>query len=385
MNILHITTDYQPNPLWGMGHSVFNAFKSFNKFYKKDNIYILSSNKSSSFHKNIITTAKITDDNLLSKNKYEIIDNYDDFIKWNYELFNVADTYIRENGITFDVIHCHNWMSWITAFELKKKHGIKVVSTLHFLQRQYDEMEENPIKDKDLEIINLEIEMLHSSDAIICLNESQVNFLRDKYDYVSDKIFIIPHFVTEKFARKINASKNVLFVGRVEKDKGINLLIDVFNKLAQHHDNIKLYVIGDGSLLKELKSKKYPNIIFTGFLQKDKLLTFYKKCSIFCLPSKSESFGMSVTEAMSQGLCPIFSRGKYLPVLFKDNESGIAVDINDRSVTEKLYAKIENLLNDEDKLRQIRFKAIKYSKENFSEAVIVHKTRDTYKKILSKK
>lgn len=382
MNILHITSDYMPNPLWGMGHSIYNIFKSFEKKYTRDRIYILTGSKASGFHKNIITTSKETDLKLLSDKDYEIIGDYENFLLWNHELFKVADKYIRKNNINFDIIHCHNWMSWKTATELKKKYNIKIVTSLHFLQKQYEEMEENPIKDRDKDILNIEFEMLEKSDAIICLNKSQINFLKDKYHFISKKVFLLPHFIEEKFIKKIKPNKNnILFIGRIEKDKGVKLLICVFNKLHEKYKSLKLYVVGDGPLLKTLKSNRFPNIIYTGYLKKDKLLKFYKESSIFCLPSKSESFGMAVTEAMSQGLCPIFPKGKYYPKLFKNRKSGITVNIQNNSAEINLYREIDALLANEEELIKLREGALEYAVKNFSQSVIISKLKTIYEKV----
>src|SRR5689334_6516064 len=141
MNILQITSDYIPHPLWGMGWHVNQLVEGISK-YSEDTVYIATSYKSVNIHKNVITTARETDDLLLSHNKYEIFNDFNKFNVWQEKL---ADE-INSKNLSIDIIHCHNWMSWLTAKKVKEKFPqAKVFITFHFLQKQYETMKDNPI------------------------------------------------------------------------------------------------------------------------------------------------------------------------------------------------------------------------------------------------
>jgi len=81
---------------------------------------------------------------------------------------------IISNNQKFDLLHIHNWMSWLTAKELMKHdNNLNSVVTFHFLQKQYELMKENPISSIHNEIVDIEQEAIANSKKIIVLSESQ--------------------------------------------------------------------------------------------------------------------------------------------------------------------------------------------------------------------
>ncbi len=74
MEILQITSDYLPNPLWGMGWHVFQIVERLNG--KNITTRVATASKSNGYHKNIITTDSSDDRELLSPNQYEIFHDF---------------------------------------------------------------------------------------------------------------------------------------------------------------------------------------------------------------------------------------------------------------------------------------------------------------------
>jgi glycosyltransferase involved in cell wall biosynthesis len=92
----------------------------------------------------------------------------------------------------------------------------------------------------------------------------------------------------------------ILFVGRVELIKGVDVLLLAFNYLIKKYPNIKLVIAGNGSLLDSIDS---PSIIKLGFLNQVELLNWINnKDIIFCLPSRNEPWGVVVHEAAAAAL-----------------------------------------------------------------------------------
>jgi glycosyltransferase involved in cell wall biosynthesis len=86
---------------------------------------------------------------------------------------------------------------------------------------------------------------------------------------------------------------SVLYVGRVSKEKGLDDLCCLY-------DDFKIVVVGDGPYRKTLQ-KKYPKVRFVGYKTGSELADYYKKASVFCFPSKVDTFGIVIIEALSQG------------------------------------------------------------------------------------
>ncbi|MBB5254997.1 glycosyltransferase [Sulfurisphaera ohwakuensis] len=116
-------------------------------------------------------------------------------------------------------------------------------------------------------------------------------------------IYLIPNFIhrrTEKI--KNNTEKFIaLFVGRLEYQKGIDLLVDIISNSPKE---IEFHIIGEGDgegLIKE-KLGDYENVKFLGRVDDDTLKEEYEKASVFLFPSRFETFGIVLLEAQEHGL-----------------------------------------------------------------------------------
>lgn len=393
MIVLQLTSDYLPNPLWGMGWHVKFLIEAIRK--KGVIVHIGAPNKSKNIDKNVITTTKEEDQHYLSPNAYEIFNDFKKFIEWQKLLAKK----IIEKKIEPDIIHCHNWMSWIIAKEIKKVYpNVKIISTFHLIQKQYDTMVENPITKEHDKIIEIENQMLKESDKIILLTKRQLNLIKEGYEKIPlKKIEIIPlgmYFpeisFKEMLRKKVSQKNiNITFVGRIEEDKGVSQILKAFSKISLSNDKIQLNIIGKGSKLNSLKKKYVQNkkIIFHGFLNRNELNKILEKSFIFCLPSYSESFGTSVMEAMSFGAVPIFSKGDSVPNLYRENFHGLKIPLKMVSgkytIEEEDIIKKLNFLIDHQKILKILSKnTYEFSRKKYSMEKIVKKTLKTYEGII---
>ena len=123
-----------------------------------------------------------------------------------------------------------------------------------------------------------------------------------------------------------------LFLGRVNKDKGMVELIEAFNRLASKNSNVKLIVVGPVeedmvSYLETLPSKQKRGIGFLGFShQPEKFLAI---SDVMVLPSYREGFGTSVIEAAAMSIPTIGSRIYGLSDAIVDQKTGILVKPKD--------------------------------------------------------
>lgn len=375
MKILEITSDYIPNPLWGMGWHVNQLVIGLRK--RKQDIWVATAFKSANCHKQILTTKKNIDRKYLSKNSFEIFDNFNNFNLWQ-------DALAKEvlcSHKHFDIIHCHNWMSWITAKEIKKTNPyVKIVITFHFLQKQYEIMKENPIPTFHKEIVEIEQDAIDNADKVVVLSNSQFEFINDKYKVNhSDQIVCLPHSVNYEIIpyEKLRQSKennkyiDILFIGRVEKDKGIRETLEAFLTLEKF-SNVRLNIVGDGPLLKSLKTKyKEKQIIFYGYLQRKDLEKLLMKSHIFCMPSSSENLPLTVLEAMFFGVVPIFTSGKMVPNIFENNKQGFTVPLQFsdgayRPQISNIHDCLNRLIKNEKLRNRMAFNAYELAVEKYS-------------------
>ena len=103
-----------------------------------------------------------------------------------------------------------------------------------------------------------------------------------------------------------------LYVGRMSKEKNLNILISAWEKAGIYHDGGNLYMVGAGpeeSVLKTFSESLGvgSSVIFTGSLTKKDLAERYGSAEFFVLPSLSEPWGLVVNEAMNFGCIPFVS------------------------------------------------------------------------------
>lgn len=145
----------------------------------------------------------------------------------------------------------------------------------------------------------------------------------------------------------------ITYASRIIKEKGILNLIEAFNIVNEKYKNIKLVVAGDGPLLNEVthSNKDNKNIIFTGKLTHDEMMSLYNGTDIFVHPSMyPEGLPTSILEA---GLmkCAIVAtnRGGTIEVI-DNNINGLIVEEN----VQDLVKKLEKLLDNKDIMEEYK-------------------------------
>ncbi len=100
---------------------------------------------------------------------------------------------------------------------------------------------------------------------------------------------------------------NILFVGRLEKRKGVNYLLEAYKRIKQEISNSRLIIVGPGTRLrgkyeKQVKRSGLKDVVFVGHVSYDELPRYYGTADIFCAPATGrESFGIVLLEAMAMG------------------------------------------------------------------------------------
>ncbi len=98
----------------------------------------------------------------------------------------------------------------------------------------------------------------------------------------------------------------MLFVGRVSKEKNLDVLVAATRRLAESGVPVRPILVGDGPYMSEMK-RLLPDAIFTGYLQGDDLATAYASADFFVFPSTTDTFGNVVLEAQASGIPAIVS------------------------------------------------------------------------------
>lgn len=175
------------------------------------------------------------------------------------------------------------------------------------------------------------IEKSNYLDKVLTINYEHINlFYENKINCIVDNY--INHIkISKKINQKIKRTDfkyKVLFIGRISKEKNIDLLVDAFNLFTQNNKNINLTVIGDGKLTIENKNKN-KNITFLGRCDKTTIEYHLINSDYLILPSSTEGLPFVFLEAMNLGIPIISSNIVGLNELLIEDKTGFMFDILD--------------------------------------------------------
>jgi len=173
------------------------------------------------------------------------------------------------------------------------------------------------------------------ADKIIAVSEDSKDILIKKYKIKLEKITVIPNGVeANKFFPITNIEKipnSMLYIGRVDKRKGVDFLIKSMLRVVKSNPNSKLFIGGKGKDLNKLKkfvikNKLENNINFLGFISDDKINEWYNKVQCVIVPSIFEGFGITVIESMAAGTLVIGTNVDGIRTIIKNKINGYLVD-----------------------------------------------------------
>ncbi|MBL4879696.1 MAG: glycosyltransferase family 4 protein, partial [Oleispira sp.] len=184
--------------------------------------------------------------------------------------------------------------------------------------------------------------------------------------------------------KRKHTSGNLLFLARIEKEKGIYIALDTFRILLRQYPKLLLTIAGDGSEL--LKAKEYvqkneiPNIIFTGRISGDALQNAFKNNSFYLFPTYyGEGMPTSTLEAMAFGQIIISRPVGGIKDFFEYEKMGFILD----SMKPIDFAeKISDLIKNEDEIIKISNYNYHYARNNFMASIVAQKIEHSIKKII---
>src|SRR5437660_653203 len=131
----------------------------------------------------------------------------------------------------------------------------------------------------------------------------------------------------EKFGVQ-NGEARLLYVGRVSREKDLDVLADAYRRLRDEGLPVQLFVVGHGPY-SEAFAESLPEAFFTGYLRGKDLATAYASADIFVFPSTTDTFGNVIIEAQSSGVPVVVSDSGGPKELVEDKANGLITKSRD--------------------------------------------------------
>jgi phosphatidylinositol alpha-mannosyltransferase len=205
--------------------------------------------------------------------------------------------------------------------------------------------------------------VLKQLDQLTAVSEAASEYVRSLTD---QPVSIIPNGIDlskYKLAKNVKntdksqaegAPKTILYIGRLEKRKGVNCLLQAYSLLVTRDPNVQLIIAGDGpdrEMLEYLAADlELGNVTFTGYVTDEEKLELLSTADLFCAPALyGESFGIVLLEAMATGLVTVAGNNPGYASVLQDLGSLSLVNPKD---TEEFARRLDVMLSDQ-KLRKL--------------------------------
>ena len=266
-----------------------------------------------------------------------------------------AISHIRRTIADFDIIqiHEHRHSLAIATHRYAKKNHIPYVlqahgSVLPFFQKE---------KLKDIFDRLWGFDILHDASRVFALTEVEkeqylkMGVAEDRIEIVPlginlDEYANLPETGNFKSRHGIDAEDRViLFLGRIHEIKGLDLLVNAFDKIR--NDNVKLAIVGGDSGFKDTLDEMIEErdlqdkVIFPGVLTGRDKIEALVDCDVFVMPSRYESFTTSGLEAMACGKPLVLTRNNHIHTWVKDNV-GLVCDFDEDDLSNCIETLLDN-------------------------------------------
>lgn len=284
----------------------------------------------------------------------------------------------------FNLIHAHfSFPDGVVAAALARDHGVPFVITEHAPWVPW--MENYP------RVRRRAVQAAHESAFQIAVS----NYARDtiaQFTGLSERLVVLPNGVdTEVFSRDDGTTRKadqILFVGFLRRVKGVDLLLKAMRTAIDRKPSLRLVIVGGGFYesyrrqeeeLRGLASELGldANVEFVGMKPPSEVASFMRESSLLVLPSRSETFGAVLIEAMACGT-PVLATRCGGPEEIVNDEVGRLVPKEDVAALAKAILEMTSERNryDSGLLRR-------YAVENFSWEKIADRTVDLYQRALA--
>lgn len=328
MKLLELSWEFYPSLVGGLGTYASEICRQFVKL--GTDVTVLTINKGDlkkreiwqgiDIHRPIIVNTEDFFGSIISEEVREWggrgIEFFSNIIAYNIlSASKVANDLVRIEGMEFDVIVAHDWLSIAGGLSLKRELNLPLVFHIHSTERG------RSLGNPSRTVEQLELIGAQRADLIVTVSQAMKGEM-STIGFPSEKIKVIYNGVDERKYRSSNVSTKrvkeirelygveeeefmILFIGRLVAVKGVDKLVQSMSYVKSKFPNAKLLVIGLGALQEHLRNLVHQYSLDKEvdlryeFISEKERLEHYAACDVAVFPSLYEPFGIVALEAMS--------------------------------------------------------------------------------------
>ena len=224
----------------------------------------------------------------------------------------VGGTIAMQHKDEFDLIHAHDWLTYLAGIAAKELTGKPLVVHVH--ATSYDRGDEKHI---DTRVLDIETRGMQAADRVVTVSDLTRNIVINKYGIDPAKVVTVHNAVDFSGRENLEVERGVkdkvvTFLGRITFQKGPEYFIDAAAKVLKRTKNVRFVMAGSGDMMNRAIAQVArlgiaDRFHFTGFLRGMDVQKIFALSDVYSMPSVSEPFGISPLEAMRTGVPSIIS------------------------------------------------------------------------------
>ena len=225
----------------------------------------------------------------------------------------VGATIAMQHKDEIDVIHAHDWLTYLAGIAAKELTGKPLV--IHVHATSFDRSSDDKI---DTRVYDIERKGMEAADCVMAVSDLTRNIVINRYGIDPSKVVTVHNAVDFSGRENLEVERGVkdkvvTFLGRVTFQKGPEYFIEAAAKVLKRSDNVRFVMAGSGDMLNRCihhvaRLGISDRFHFTGFLRGADVQKMFALSDVYIMPSVSEPFGISPLEAMRSNVPTIISK-----------------------------------------------------------------------------
>lgn len=385
MRVLMLSWEYPPQNVGGLGQHVYDLSRALGREGVEVHVITRGSAELSSYERQHNTYV------------YRVLPyrvSAPDFEAWVAQL-NVA---LLERALSLpdvlegvQIIHAHDWLVAYAARALKHSRRLPLVATMHATEYGRHNGLHNDVQ---RHISDVEWWLTFEAWRVLCCSRFMEGQLRSIFNLPADKLRVIPNGVDpEEFRYRPGRverdyfaapdEKIVFYVGRLVREKGVQVLLAAAPMILAEHPRTKFIIAGQGPYERELRGLAErlgvaPRVYFTGYVDRETRNALYHWADVAVFPSLYEPFGIVALEAMAARTPVVVSDTGGFTEIVQHEVNGLkAYADNPRSLADNVL----RVLRDPGLALVLRERAYRRVQREFTWERAARLTREVYREV----